>query len=294
MTITNPDWKQLRLRRDGFCSACGLPLTAGTLALWNASQKVISCVVHSEMPATDALDVGQGLVEEASITSYEPLISGIAGGSARAENIRRVKNRQDRVTERFPRAGKYLLALTNEPQSTRAWETGALGEVAIGRLLDSLSTKYEFHLLHDRLIPKSRANIDHMAITRFGVFVIDAKNYQGVVRIEDRSGFFEKSAPELFVGRRNCMKLVAGVKKQVSIVEEILRRKSIDLPVQGVLAFYSADWGTFKFLRGQMEIDGVLLNSKGLEAIVSREGEHRPEELKAVSGLLATVLVSAT
>lgn len=284
----------MRLRRDDTCSTCGLTLTVGTVALWSASQRVVSCVVHPETPATNGIDTEQGMVEEGFETPDEPLNSGIAGGSARAENIRRVKNRQDRVTKRFPRAGKYILALTNEPQSARAWETGAVGEIAIGRLLDSLSTKYEIQVLHDRLIPKSRANIDHIAITRFGVFVIDAKNYQGIVQIEDRSGFFEKSAPELYVGRRNCMKLVTGVKKQVSIVEEILRRESIDLPVLGVLAFYAADWGTFKFLRGQMEIEGVLLNSKGLDAIVSREGAHQPEELKAVSRLLTTVLVSAT
>lgn len=284
----------MRLRRDDTCSTCGLALTTGTVALWSASQRVVSCVVHPETPATDSMDMGQGTAEEDSKTPDEPLNGGIAGGSARAENMRRVKNRHDRVTERFPRAGKYILALTDEPQSTRAWETGAVGEIAIGRLLDALSTKYEFQVLHDRLIPKSRANIDHIAITRFGVFVIDAKNYQGVVRIEDRSGFFEKSAPELFVGRRNCMKLVSGVKKQVAIVEEILRREAINLPVQGVLAFYAADWGTFKFLRGQREIDGVLLNSKGLDAIVSREGTHQSEELKVVWRLLAKVLVSAT
>ena len=112
-----------------------------------------------------------------------------------AINERRIKRREERVTKRFPRAGKYILALTNEPQSTRAWEVGAKGKVAVGKLLDSLAIKYGFRLLHDRLIPKSRANIDHLAITPFGVFVIDAKNYQGMVRVKDKSGFFEKSSP---------------------------------------------------------------------------------------------------
>jgi len=249
---------------------------------------------HSETRADDSASVDTDALTEDLVVSEEFPGSGIAGGSAGAENNRRVKKREARVTERFPRAGKYILALTNEPQSTRAWEAGAEGEVAIGRLLDSLATKYEFRVLHDRLIPKSRANIDHIVITQFGVFVVDAKNYRGVVRIEDRSGSFEESAPELFVGRRNCMKLVVGVKKQVSIVKEILSGNSIEFPVQGVLAFYAADWETFKFLRGQMEVEGVLINSKGLEAIVAREGLHSPEEIDATFRVLGLALVSAT
>lgn len=254
----------------------------------------MTCEAHPETKTIGAEDAKVDAVDAGSVASGGQLSSGVAGGSARAENVRRVKNREDRVTKRFPRAGKYILALTDEPQSTRAWETGAEGEVAIGRLLNSLATKYDFHVLHDRLIPKSRANIDHIAITRFGVFVIDAKNYRGVVRIEDRSGIFQKSTPELFVGRRNCTKLVSGVKKQTSIVKAILSENSIDLPVQAVLAFYAADWETFKFLRGQMEIDGVLINSKGLEAIVSRQGTHSPAETEAAIHHLAATLVSAT
>lgn len=43
-----------------------------------------------------------------------------------------------------------------------------------------------------------------------------------------------------------------------------------------------------------MEIDGVLINSKGLEAIVSREGLHATEDIEVATHLLATTLVSAT
>lgn len=292
MVPSEQDWKRLKLRRDGVCTACNLPLQAGTTALWSPSQRIISCIVHS--PTTNSIPEN---VEQEAVTSTKPEISisqGNAGGSARAENERRIRGREERVTKRFPRAGKYILALTDEPQSTRAWEVGAEGEVAIGKLLDSLAIKYGFRVLHDRLIPKSRANIDHLAITKYGVFVIDAKNYQGVVRVKDRSGFFEKSAPELWVGSRNCMKLVAGMKKQTSIVREVLQSNSIGFAVVGVLAFYAADWDIFKFLRTQLEVDGVLINSKGIEAIVSRQGSLSAQEMDAATHCLATKLVSAT
>ena len=292
MVASEEGWKQLKLRRDGVCATCDLPLQAGTVALWSASQRIVSCLAHT--PTADSIPKNDGQKVPAPTKSDSAISQGLAGGSARAENERRIKAREESVTKRFPRAGKFILALTNEPQSTRAWEIGAEGEVAIGKHLDSLATKYNFRVLHDRLIPHSRANIDHLAITKYGVFVIDAKNYQGVVRVKDNSGIFEKSAPELWVGKRNCMKLVAGVKKQTSIVNEILQDNAIKFPVVGVLAFYAADWETFKFLRSQLEVDGVLINSKGIEAIVSREGTFSNQEMDAAMQCLATKLVSAT
>lgn len=294
MEPSNQDWKRLKLRRDGICATCGVPLQAGTTALWSATQRKVMCVMHSETSILLVEDV-ESQPEVVIPTELEtPVSQGIAGGSARAKNEQLIKRREEQVTKKFPRAGKYILALTNEPQSTRAWEVGAEGEVAIGKLLDSLATKYGFRVLHDRLIPKSRANIDHLAITKFGVFVIDTKNYQGVVQVKDKSGFFEKSAPELFVGGRNCMNLVAGVKRQTTIVRKILQDSSIEFPVVGVLAFYAADWGTFKFLRTQLEVDGVLINSKRIEAIVSREGSFSIHEVDAATHCLATKLRSAT
>ena len=286
------DWKQLNLRRGGVCVTCKLSLQAGTTALWSRSQRIVSCTVHS--PTTDSTLENVEL-EAVTPTKLEMTISqGNAGGSARVENQRRIKRREERVTKRFPRAGKFILAITDEPQSTRAWAVGAKGEVAVGKELDSLAIKYGFRVLHDRLIPRSRANIDHLAITKYGVFVIDAKNYQGVVRVKDSSSFFEKSAPELWVGKRNCMKLVAGVKNQISIVNEVLQGNSLMFPVVGVLAFNAAKWETFKILRSQLEVDGVLINSKGIEAIVSREGSLSTQEMDAATQCLATKLVSAT
>ena len=294
MAISDQDWKRLKLRRDGICTTCGIPLLTGTLALWSPSQRRVTCVEHQDL-STLLVEKVKPQTEVVVPEELKALISqGIAGGSAMAENERRVKKREDRVTKRFPRAGKYILALTDEPQSTKAWRVGAEGEVAIGKLLDSLAVKYGFRVLHDRLIPKTRTNIDHLAITKFGVFVIDAKNYKGVVRIKDNTGFFEKSTPELWVGKRNCMKIVAGVKKQTSIVTRILKDDSIEFPVVGVLAFYAADWETFKFLRSQLEVDGVLINSKGIEAILSRDGALSAEEMDATTHSLATKFVSAT
>jgi hypothetical protein len=194
---------------------------------------------------------------------------------------------------KFPRIGKLTLAVSDESQSTKAWLAGAEGEIGVGRHLDLLAAKYEFMVIHDRLIPKSKANIDHFAITQSGVKVIDAKNYQGTVEIQDKSGFFSAPDPQLLVGGRNRTNLVAGIKRQVEVVRAVLSKNEVDVPVVGVLAFYGANWSTYKFMREQEEIDGVLINSKGIEPILARPGDMSPEQIKNLARLLATQLKPA-
>lgn len=276
------------------CVTCDIPLQAGSVALWSASRRITSCIVHADTSNFPMEQVKMEVKVELPLETERSSSQGTAGGSAKAESERRIKRREERITARFPRAGKYILALTDEPQSTKAWKVGAEGEIAVGKFLDSLAIKYGFQVLHDRLIPKSRANIDHIAITKAGVFVIDAKNYKGVIEIRDKSGFFEKSAPELWVGKRNRMNLITGMKKQISIIDGILRSNSIDMPVIGVLTFYDAEWETFSFLRKQVEVEGVLINSKGIEAILSRDGSLSLNEVEDATNLLATNLLSAT
>jgi Nuclease-related domain len=52
----------------------------------------------------------------------------------------------------------------------------------------------EIHALHDRRVSGSRANIDLFVIGPAGVFVIDAKRYEGQICIRDVDGEFGSSA----------------------------------------------------------------------------------------------------
>ena len=62
----------------------------------------------------------------------------------------------------------------------RAWRRGYEGERVIGELLESdLSDK--FHVFNDLHFPGLRANIDHIVVGPTGVFVLDTKNWRGVV-----------------------------------------------------------------------------------------------------------------
>lgn len=293
MAEKHVEFKSLVLKRDDKCSQCGANLPAGSRALWNQNNRTVLCSFHvgsTEQVVTSVVTENQ--VEQA--TANVDFDRGKYGASAMKEHDRRSDARRDRVIARSPRIGKLLLAIYDDPQSTKAWEKGSEGEVGIGKALDALAVKYEFIVLHDRLIPKSKANIDHIAITSAGVVVIDSKYYKGVVKVKDLGGRFDEKKKELWVGRRNCTKLISSMHHQTKVVTEIMETADISLPVLGLLAFYLADWEKYRFMRKQEEIDGVFINSKGVEPIVSRSGSFTQSEITKVAQLLAKKLVSAT
>ncbi|UFN46782.1 NERD domain-containing protein [Nocardioides okcheonensis] len=94
-------------------------------------------------------------------------------------------------------------------------------------------------VLHDRRMPGTRANIDHIAVTPSGVFVIDPKRYAGRPTLRVEGGILRPRTEKLLVGGRDRTKLVDGVLKQVDVVRSIV---GTDVPVTGVLCFIEADW----------------------------------------------------
>lgn len=159
----------------------------------------------------------------------------VAGQSARREFERRRQLRRDRVASRG-RAARVAAALTPEPQSTKAWDQGAKGEELVGARLDRLREQ-GIGILHDRKI-RGRGNIDHLAVTAGGVWVIDTKRYAGRPQLKTEGGLFQPRTERLMVAGRDRDKLVAGVQTQVDHVRQALS----DVPVLGVLCFVSADW----------------------------------------------------
>ena len=63
------------------------------------------------------------------------------------------------------------------PNAVLAWNTGAEGETRTAEFLASLEPA-GFVVLHDRLMPASRANIDHVVVGPTGVFVIETRTTQ--------------------------------------------------------------------------------------------------------------------
>ena len=109
-------------------------------------------------------------------------------------------------------------ALAGPEASTTAWARGGQGEEAVGRSL-TRAVGATGVVLHDRAIPGSRANIDHLVIVPSGVWVVDTKRYRG--RVQQRRGWFG-AAPMLFVHGHNRTNLVVGAVRQRQLVQKAL------------------------------------------------------------------------
>jgi hypothetical protein len=136
--------------------------------------------------------------------------------------------------------GGVALAVTGVPRSTRAWERGAFGEQ---QLADALADVADLRALHDRRVPGTRGNIDHLLISAAGVFVVDAKMYSGEIHIRERGGLLV-SDERLYVGRRDCSHLAENMGWQVDAVRRVLESANFEvLPaVVPVLCFIDGDW----------------------------------------------------
>lgn len=193
-------------------------------------------------------------------------VDGVAGGSARRKAEKLAKAKEDRVNKAFGRFGKVANLLISDSQTTQAWAKGAKGEALAAEVLERLCRERGYKVLHDRKIPRSSANIDHILVTEKCVFVVDAKFYEGLVEIRDVGGFFKKEEI-LYVAGRKQSNLVAGVNKQAGIVLNALEKDFSTVPVKGMLAFIYASWPMFFKPK---EIDGVLINGKGMEEAIDR------------------------
>lgn len=238
--------KQMLLRYAGTCRLCGVELTARQEAIYERASKSVRCV---ECPsAVGPPSVAPGLEIQPEPPAPE---SGVAGASAQREYERRKGKREERIRTKHPKIGGLILALSDDPQTTTAWSSGAKGEAALGARLDR-HTSEAIAVMHDRLIPGTKANMDHIVVTAGGVLVVDAKRYvdsRPELRVE--GGIIRPRVEKLMVGGRDRTKLVDGVLGQVERVRAALGDESIE--VSGVLCFIDADWpliGSFFSTRG--------------------------------------------
>jgi Nuclease-related domain len=85
------------------------------------------------------------------------------------------------VTLMVAGAAWWRLRFRPSPE-TQAWQRGAAGERHVARLLEPL-VQAGWGVSHDFRVPGSKANLDHVVVGPPGVFVIDAKNYRGRLRL---------------------------------------------------------------------------------------------------------------
>jgi hypothetical protein len=299
-----PAPKILHLRYPARCASCDAELARGTEALWDYEAKQATCLScvgrgDEELEPTAPSDLFD-LPPETTATPgdesapavgevAEEIDRGVAGGSAAREWKRRHERRERKVRAKWGRLGGIAVALSEDPHSTNAWAYGASGEAKLGKLLDPLREE-GMAVLHDRRIPASRANIDHLVIAPWGVFVIDAKNYKGRVERRDRGGFFSTDY-HLYVGGRDKTALIAGLASQVEVVRAALLPDFAGVPICKTLCFVDADWSLFA---SPIELGGAhVLWPSALGKLIRTKGNLSCEQIREIERRLARALPGA-
>jgi Nuclease-related domain len=253
------DARLIRLRFKGSCAHCATTLEPGASGWWDRETKSVRC---------EACGAAASSSDERA-RELDSIEKGVAGASARRKYERLSQRREDRVRANHPRLGGFLLAVSEAPQSITAWKQGAEGEERVGAHLDRL-TETGAVVLHDRRVPGSVANVDHLFVARSGVWVIDAKRYRGQVKRRHRGGSFRADV-RLYVGGRDCSKLVEAMHQQVAIVSRALQ-DATNVPVHPVLCFTEAEWSLFA---EPFTIDGVLVTwPKELTKRIAKANGH--------------------
>jgi nuclease-like protein len=227
--------KRMKLRYPGVCRVCSMELAARQEAIYERASKSVRCLECPTDPhAAEFRSDPETELESAARKG------GAAGASAQREYERRKSRREEQIRNRYPKLGGLVLALSDDPQSTKAWASGAKGEAALGARLD-MQASVSLAVLHDRRIPGTKANIDHVVVTAGGVFVVDAKRYvdqRPELRVE--GGILRPRVEKLMVGGRDRTKLVDAVLGQVERVRAVVGDERV--PVEGALCFVEADW----------------------------------------------------
>jgi hypothetical protein len=183
-------------------------------------------------------------------------------------------------------------ALWGRRKSTTAWATGARGERVVATRLANASSK-GVSAIHDRRIPGSRANIDHIAVGPAGIYVIDAKVAKGKVSAKTTGPIFNRGPVKLFVGGHERTKYVDGMDRQVEAVARALKESpwAVGVPIKPMVVLVGAEWGWFPRPVG---VRGVWVGwPKEMTRAVSRGGSLSAESVRRLAAVLASQLPEA-
>jgi hypothetical protein len=217
------------------------------------------------------------------------------GASAQREYERRVRLRAERVRGRHPRLGGLLLALVDDPASTKVWAQGAAGERAVAARLADLDGEH-VEVLNDRRMIRadgasSRANVDHIVVAAAaaGVWVVDAKTHHGKLEVRRSGGFLSPRTERLYIGGRDRTGLLDGLQRQVEAVRVALAEADAPVPVRGALCFVGTDlpWVT------ETIGDVPLLGRRGLAKLMKRPGDLTPSDRASIAEYLASRFLPA-
>ncbi len=184
----------------------------------------------------------------------------------------------------------YVLGLASLRERT-VWRTGSAGESSVLAELEKLADDYR--VLNGVVVPPNRGDTDHIVCGPNGLFVIETKNYAGIIHCEGDAWTREKigragTPYQLEIGSpSNQVKRNAKVLKDFVLAHEaeIFReRTSPHLWIVGIIVFTRADT--------MLELKDPTVPVVGLDELAdyieSFESEYElsDAEIKRISSLL--------
>jgi Nuclease-related domain len=161
-----------------------------------------------------------------------------SAGASAARCAQRLREQRQELAASRSGFARIVGALTGPSASEKQlikqeahWASGADGERKVAQTLARRCP--DIALLHDRCLPGSRANIDHLAFAPTGIYVIDTKRHTGKISVAKAL----IGQPKLTIGGRDRTSLIRGLAKQVKAVEATLVDSQQDVPVHGCLCF---------------------------------------------------------
>src|SRR4051812_12339676 len=209
---------------------CAIPATArsaesrclrGAEAFWDRERKATTCVAC------------------ASATTPE---AGAAGASAESEGERRKAKRVEDVRKKHGDHAAAVAEAMAAKDIAASWGKGSAGESWLAKFVEQ-KVGNAVIALHDRLIPGTEGNIDHIFVAPTGVWVVDAKAYKGRV-VKKAGGPLWREQNEVYVGGRKRTNLAEAVNKQVDCVLVALKPAPAakGTNVYGALCFTESEW----------------------------------------------------
>ena len=168
-------------------------------------------------------------------------------------------------------------------RSRTTWQKGATGEYLLGlKLREQLSA--DEVVLSNRSVPDTGADVDFIVVASSGVWVIDAKNWEGTVSYRSPSFFDGRS--RLFVGHDDRSRAVEDIYKLVIPVANTVDDPSV--PLHPALVFVEADWSLrLLFRRRPWQHKGVWITPPGKLCRLIRE--PGPLDRDQVAGIARTL-----
>lgn len=161
----------------------------------------------------------------------------------------------------------------------KTWAIGAKGEESVIRVLRKLDPS--FKVINDVFLPGNGGNIDHIVVGPVGVFAIETKNYNGMVRC------YEDEWTRRKVGRRGTVYYPSigspskQAKRNALLLKKWLESKNIDVGyITAVVVFTNNDL-ELKVIKPTVKV----VETKGLLGVFNGQSNYQmtSEKIKSVT-----------